>query len=176
EGKANNLYYALTRPMGECYFASPHQSAYHPGAAIHLALSPDLLYWKPSNEPFLRARKSSAANLKVGGGTPPLRSRDGWLMLYHGVENNGEIGCYRTFWAILDGDDPQTILRLEDQEPLLEASPELTAPISHQMYLHDVVFSTGIVAHKDQYIIASGESDLACRITVIEKNFFYGGA
>src|SRR5688572_157770 len=57
-GKINNKYYALTRPLGECYFATSPSSAYHPGAAIHLASSPDLLHWKPSDLPFLRARRS----------------------------------------------------------------------------------------------------------------------
>jgi predicted GH43/DUF377 family glycosyl hydrolase len=174
EGKVNNIYFALTRPQGECYFAASQQSDYHPGAAIHLASSPDLLHWKPSNEPFLRARRASSSNVKIGGGTPPILTPEGWLMLYHGVENKGDIGCYRTFWALLDPHDPLKIVRLADETPLLEASAGLTAPIGHQLYLENVVFTTGIVAHKDHFVIASGESDLACRITIIDKKFFYG--
>ena len=64
EGKINNSYYALTRPMGECYFAPSNNSPYHPGAAIHIASSPDLLHWKPSNSPFLRSRRSFAIKRK----------------------------------------------------------------------------------------------------------------
>src|ERR1017187_67007 len=45
EGKINNAYYALTRPLGECYFASFPLSEWHPGAGIHMASSPDLLHW-----------------------------------------------------------------------------------------------------------------------------------
>ena len=48
-------------------------------------------------------------------------------MLYHGVENKNEVGAYRTFWALLDKDDPLKILYLGDTIPLLEAKPELTA-------------------------------------------------
>ncbi len=47
---------------------------------------------------------------KIGGGTPPILTKDGWLMLYHGVENKGEVGIYRTYWALLDKDDPSKIL------------------------------------------------------------------
>ncbi|HEY5407728.1 MAG TPA: hypothetical protein VIJ92_11595 [Ginsengibacter sp.] len=172
EGNINNKYYALTRPMGECYFASPPSSLYHPGAAIHIATSPDLLHWKPCDSAFFRARRSSTSNVKIGGGTPPILTDDGWLMLYHGVENKTDVGIYKTFWAILDKDDPLKILHLEDTGPLLEANPELTKNISDQVYLNDVVFTTGIATHNEDYIIASGELDLACRITRISKNYF----
>ncbi len=172
EGQINNTYYALTRPMGECYFASSPSSLYHPGAAIHMAMSPNLLYWKPCDSAFLRTRRSSTSNVKIGGGTPPILTDDGWLMLYHGVENKTNVGIYRTFWAILDKDDPLKILHLEDSIPLLEANPELTKNISDQIYLNEVVFTTGIVPDDDDYIIASGELDLACRITRISKNYF----
>jgi predicted GH43/DUF377 family glycosyl hydrolase len=67
EGKINNDFYALTRPLGECYFASSPSSPWHPGAAIHVASSPDLLHWKPADTAFLRARKSSSSNAKIGG-------------------------------------------------------------------------------------------------------------
>jgi len=172
EGKINETYYALTRPLGECYFASSPASLYHPGAAIHLAASPDLLHWKPENKPFLRARRSSPSNMKIGGGTPPVRTSEGWLILYHGVENKGEVGIYRTFWALLDKDEPIKILHLEDTNPLLEANAVLTQNIRHQAYLDNIVFTTGIADHGDEFIIASGELDLACRITSISKKQF----
>jgi len=40
------------------------------------------------------------------------------------------------------------------------------------MYLRDVVFTTGIVEEEDHFIVASGEADLACRITHIPKETF----
>ena len=55
-----------------------------------------------------------------------MLTEDGWLMLYHGVENKSDVGIYRTFWAMLDKDDPLKILHLEDDIPLLEANPDLT--------------------------------------------------
>jgi len=172
EGKIDGSYYALTRPLGECYFASPPSSEWHPGAGIHIASSKDMLHWTPADKAFLRARKSSLSNVKIGGGTPPVLTDDGWLMLYHGVESKGDVGVYRTFWALLEKDNPLNILRLEDNVPVLEANAEMTYIISHQMYIHDVVFTTGIADHGDDFILASGESDLACRITMISKKYF----
>lgn len=172
EGKIANVYHALTRPLGSCYFATPPSSLYHPGASIQMASSPDLLHWRPCDAPFMRAKRSSLSNVKIGGGTPPVLTPDGWLMLYHGVENKGEVGIYRTFWALLDKDDPLKILHLEGDIPLLEANPALTESMSQQMYLNDVVFTTGIAAHHDDFILASGELDMACRITTISKKHF----
>ena len=72
-----------------------------------------------------------------------------------------------------DLDDPSRILRLEDGQPVLEANPELTRSISHQMYLPTpVIFTTGVADDGDHYIVASGEANLACRISHIPKALF----
>lgn len=172
EGKVNGNYYALTRPLGECYFASPPSSLYHPGPSIQMSTSPDLLHWKPCDSHFLRARRSSLSNEKIGGGTPPILTSEGWLILYHGVQNNSGVGIYRTFWALLNKENPQEIVYLSDNIPLLEANQELTKKINDRIYLENVVFTTGIATHGDDFIIASGELDLACRITKIPTNYF----
>ena len=44
--------------------------------------------------------------------------------------------------------------------------------LADKIYLNDVVFTTGIAAHNDDFILASGELDLACRITRISKKYF----
>jgi hypothetical protein len=56
--------------------------------------------------------------------------------------------------------------------PLLEANPILTKEMSSQIYLNDIVFTTGIADAADDFIITSGELDLACRITRISKKYF----
>jgi predicted GH43/DUF377 family glycosyl hydrolase len=108
-----------------------------------------------------------------GGGSQPIRTDRCWFLLYHGVETRKTVGVHRTFWALLDLDDPSRILRLEDVKPVLEANPELTRPIAHQMYLPTpVVFTTGVADAGDHYIVASGEADLACCITHMPKALF----
>jgi predicted GH43/DUF377 family glycosyl hydrolase len=88
--------------------------------------------------------------------------------LWHGVEPKEIVGIYRTYWSLLDRDDPGVVLR-SGEGPLLEADPELLRPIEHQIYLRDVVFTTGIVDQGDRFVVASGEGDLACRITHVLK-------
>ncbi|WP_174292502.1 glycosidase [Sphingomonas bacterium] len=173
EGKVGDAFTALTRPLGECYFAYPEDSPWIGGPSINLATSPDALHWRPLPSPGIRARKGSTSAMKVGGGTPPVLTDAGWLTIYHGVERREKVGIYRSFWALLDRDDPGTVLRIEDQASLLEANPALTAPIAHQLYLPTpVVFSSGLVDAGDRYIVASGEADLACRITHLDKAIF----
>ena len=42
----------------------------------------------------------------------------------------------------------------------------------NNLKLENIVFTTGIADHGDEFIIASGELDLACRITSISKKQF----
>ena len=173
EGKVTDRFMALTRPLGELYFAYPPGSPFAGGPSINLATSPDALHWKPLDHPGLRPRIDSTSSMKLGGGSQPILTDAGWLMLYHGVETRGAVGIYRTFWAVLDAADPTHVVRLEDETALIEADPALTAHIAHQIYLPTpVVFTTGIVDAGDHYIVASGEADLACRITHISKARF----
>jgi predicted GH43/DUF377 family glycosyl hydrolase len=113
----------------------------------------------------------TAHTARMGGGTPPILTDDGWLTLWHGVEPKEIVGIYRTYWSLLDRDDPSKVVRTS-HEALLEPAPELTRPLEDKMYLRDVVFTTGIADHGDHYVVASGEADLACRITHIPKATF----
>jgi predicted GH43/DUF377 family glycosyl hydrolase len=175
EGLIDGRYWAQTRPLGDHFFAYPPHSEWRAGPSINLATSPDSLHWKPHRLPGLRARAGTGATARMGGGAPPILTevggRRGWLTLWHGVEPKEIIGVYRTYWSLLDADDPSNILATED-EPLLEADPELTRPHEDLMYVRDVVFTTGIAEAGDHFIIASGEADLACRITHIPKSVF----
>jgi predicted GH43/DUF377 family glycosyl hydrolase len=173
EGLVGGKFMALTRPLGECYFAYPEDSEWLGGPSINMAQSPDGLHWKPLDTPGIRARKGTTSTQRIGGGSQPVLTPQGWMLIYHGVEKRGAVGIYRSFWALLDKDDPSKILRLEDEVPLIEANPALTDPIAHQLYLPTpVAFTTGIADAGDHYIVAGGEADLACRITHVSKERF----
>src|SRR5690606_17353376 len=106
---------------------------------------------------------------------PPILTeidgKRGWLTLWHAVEPSQLVGVYRTYWSLLDPAEPWKVIATS-HPPLLEANPELTLPLEEQMYLHDVVFTTGIHEQEDHFIVASGEADLACRITHVPKDMF----
>ena len=169
EGLIGGQFWAQTRPLGDLYFAYPPGSPWTSGPSINLATSPDALHWKPLDRPGIRPALHAPASARMGGGAPPILTPDGWLSLWHGVEPRGLTGAYKTFWALLDRDDPSRTLHRSDPHPILSARPDLTAPIDHLMYLRDIVFTTGLADGGDRYIVASGEADLACRITHLPK-------
>ncbi|MET0181107.1 MAG: glycosidase [Novosphingobium sp.] len=175
EGLIGGRYWAQTRPLGDLYFAYPPGSEWRAGPSINLATTPDALHWKPHLEPGIRPQSGTAATARIGGGAPPILTeiggRRGWLTLWHGVEPKQIVGIYRTYWSLLDPDDPATVLRT-DHAPLLEPAPELTRPLEGRMYVRDVVFTTGIADAGDHFVVASGEADLCCRITHVPKSAF----
>ena len=175
EGLIGGEYWAQTRPLGDSWFAYPPGSAWRAGPSINLASSPDALHWRPRMEPGIRPHAGSRATLRIGGGAPPVLTevdgRRGWLTLWHGVEPNESVGTYRTFWSLLDADHPSRVIAT-GQEPLIEPDPDLTWPIDDLVYLRDITFTTGILDAGDHFIVASGEGDLACRVTHVPKSAF----
>lgn len=177
EGLIGGQYWAQTRPLGALFFAYPPGSEWHAGPSINHATSPDALHWKPHIEPAIRPHAGTAATARIGGGTPPILTeiagRRGWLTLWHGVEPKEVVGIYRTYWSLLDPEEPWKAVATS-HTPLLEANADLTRPLEDKMYVRDVVFSTGIADAGDYFVVASGEADLACRITHIPKSAFVG--
>lgn len=175
-GLIDGSYWALTRPIGDHWFAWPPGSEWRSGPSINFARSPDALHWQPVAGAAIRPRSDRLDTVRLGGGAPPVPTDDGWLVLWHGVEPKEIVGIYRTFWSLLDADEPDKVL-WTSPAPLLEPNAELTRPLEERMYVRDVVFTTGIADGDEagasgHYIVASGEADLACRITHVPKSAF----
>ncbi|PIV45009.1 MAG: pesticidal protein Cry7Aa [Candidatus Nealsonbacteria bacterium CG02_land_8_20_14_3_00_37_10] len=93
-------------------------------------------------------------NRKIGGGCPPIKTKDGWLIIYHAVEDTpfGEI--YHASAALLDLKNPLKVLgRLK--EPLF--SPETSWEKSG--VINNVVFPTGAVIKDKRLYIYYGAAD-----------------
>ncbi len=88
--------------------------------------------------------------LKIGGGTPPILTRHGWLIVYHGVSEMADAGSsahqfrYAAGVMVLSKEHPQ-IIRYRSAEPLL--TPVL--PEERIGAIADVVFPTGIDRRDD---------------------------
>lgn len=80
------------------------------GNHIWLSYSPDLHYWGDAHV-LLAARRGSHwdAN-KIGLGPPPMLTKDGWLLCYHGVRETASGSIYRVGLALLDRDNPSKVL------------------------------------------------------------------
>ncbi len=88
--------------------------------------------------------------LKIGGGTPPVLTRHGWLIVYHGVSDLSNPGktthklCYSAGVMVLSKEHPQHIL-YRSTEPVL--TPSL--PQECHGTVANVVFPSGIDRRDD---------------------------
>jgi predicted GH43/DUF377 family glycosyl hydrolase len=88
--------------------------------------------------------------LKIGGGTPPVLTRHGWLIIYHGVSEMAEQSneahqlCYSAGVMVLSKEHPR-VIRYRSTEPVL--TPVL--PQERSGIIANVVFPTGIDRRDD---------------------------
>ena len=116
------------------------------------ALIPDLSFKERISRcvEVLKPRSGAWDDLKVGIAGPPIKIRDGWLMLYHGIGKNGVYGLGA---ALLDSSGLQVRARLD--APIL--TPE-TIYEKHGQH-DDVVFSCGAVVRDDTLYLYYGAAD-----------------
>jgi predicted GH43/DUF377 family glycosyl hydrolase len=109
-----------------------------PQTGITLSYSDDLRHWTDSDV-VLAPRPGLWDNIKVGAGAPPIRTPQGWLNVYHGVD---ERHVYRLGIALHDADDPTVVLKRQE-EPILQ--PELEWECRGDV--DGAIFTCGAVLH-----------------------------
>lgn len=108
-----------------------------------ISSSPDLIHWgnfKLLTEPLY----GTWENDKIGNSTPPIKTNEGWLMLYHGVRGFGISSIYKIGVMLLDLEKPW-IIKGRSKEPIL-------APETNYERIGDVgnvVFSNGWIIEND---------------------------
>jgi predicted GH43/DUF377 family glycosyl hydrolase len=87
----------------------PAQAGIVPGN-IYLSRSTDLKNWA-APELLLAARGSGWWDAgRIGLGPPPLKTPEGWLILYHGIRVTASGSLYRSGLALLDLEDPMKVI------------------------------------------------------------------
>jgi len=103
--------------------------------------------------------------LKIGGGTPPILTRHGWLIVYHGVSEMPQVDkgthalCYSAGVMVLSKEHPQKI-HYRSTDPVLTPS----FPQERDATVANVVFPTGIdrrddIGMPDRFDIYYGMAD-----------------
>lgn len=99
----------------------------------------------------------------IGGGAPPIETDDGWLLIFHAVEELNKARVYHAGAALLDKKDPTKVIGRLDK-PLF--SP--TEPWEKSGHTSSVVFPTGTaVFNKDLYIYY-GAADSSIAVVKVE--------
>ncbi len=97
-------------------------------------------------------RKDKWDNLKIGISAPPIETKEGWLLLYHGVSEPGAV--YKVGAMLLDYVDPLKIIGRTDY-PIFE--PE--TPYEKSGEVPNVVFPCGVVVIDDVLYLYYGGAD-----------------
>jgi len=102
--KINGKYYRMDRPN-----KSRHSGGPTSGSTIWLSESINLLDWKPT-APLIDGRFHYWDEY-IGSGPPPVKTRKGWLHVYHGVAGHfGSSNIYQGGVMLLDLNDPSKVL------------------------------------------------------------------
>lgn len=102
----------------------------------------------------------------IGSGCPPIETEQGWVFIYHGVEENENGHIYSACAALLDLNDPsKEIARL----PYALFSPEYDWELEGDV--NNVVFPTGTALFGDTLFIYYGAADssIACASVSLSK-------
>ncbi len=134
---------------------------------VRIAVANDLRHFKERG-PVFEQRKGMWDNNKVGVGAPPLKTPYGWILFYHGADNNL---TYRLGIALLDLHDPSIIIaRAED--PVLE--PEES--YEKNGFVPNVVFTCGVAEDKNEYFVYYGAADSSVCLATIRKEEIFSWA
>jgi len=87
-------------------------------------------------------------SLKIGAGAQPLKTKYGWLLIYHGVDYNY---VYRLGVILVDLNNPQRVI-YRSPNPILEPEEEYEIGLSGA-WVPNVVFTCGAVADKDKEVL-----------------------
>ena len=141
-GKINGMYARLDRPydMGDT-------------GDIWISFSPDLLHWgghRPLVKPY------TLWNTAKIGPTPPIKTKEGWLEIIHGVQKSCADSRYSIGAVLLDLDDPRKVIG-RSMSPILTPS-EL---YEYMGTVPNVVFPCGAIGdeEKDELRIYYGCAD-----------------
>ena len=129
---------------------------------IWLATSDDLVSWAEHQCVMKALPDSSWENEKIGIGGPPIKTDEGWLLIYHGVSKDHR---YSLGIALLDINDPTKVIARQT-EPILE--PELDWEVNG--YVPNVVFSCGQVVIDNELFVYYGGADTAIGVATIKMN------
>lgn len=125
-------------------WAMLHRPAMAKGSNVWLSFSPDLTHWGDARLVLTARSGGWWDNSKIGLGPPPLLTKHGWLLCYHGVRLTAAGAIYRAGFALLDRDNPAEVLARGDEWLL---GPE--EPYERQGDVGQVVFPCGWLLRDD---------------------------
>jgi beta-1,2-mannobiose phosphorylase / 1,2-beta-oligomannan phosphorylase len=120
-------------------------------------------YFKNLKEYVLIEQQYGFEKRHIGGGCPPIMTDHGWLMIFHGTEEQNEGRIYHGAAALLDKKDPQRVIA---RLPYPLFSP--TEEFEKSGHVTDVVFPTGTAIFGERLYIYYGAADSHIAVGSVE--------
>lgn len=138
--KIKGKYFALHRP------SSPQLG----GNYIWIAESPDLIHWG-NNKCIATTRPGMWDSARIGAGCSPIRTPSGWLVIYHGANENNRC-CLGAL--LLDVSYPSKVIA-RSESPIMEP----TEGYELKGFFGNVIFTNGHVINGDNIRLYYGAGD-----------------
>jgi predicted GH43/DUF377 family glycosyl hydrolase len=94
---------------------------------------------------------------KLGAGAPPIKTKDGWLMIYQGVGDLDPYYRYRVGAMLLDPNDPTKVL-YRCKKPILEPSGDDA----------NIAYPCGAATIKDKLFVYYGSADVRVKVATAD--------
>ena len=124
--------------------------------------------WPVKGVTIVGPRPNTWRSSRVGAGSPPIRTRIGWLFAFHGATTIEEGNVYSMGWCVLDLKHPETVLYVSDTPPLTPEAPYeielgIIPQLDHANFITGVrvVFAQGLVEVGDDLIVYYGAADVS---------------
>ncbi len=108
---------------------------------------------KPHGDAEIRPRPTMWDSRKVGAGAPPLKTRDGWLLIYQAIGNQ-DASRYKIGAMLLDLKDP-TVVLARSKVPIVEP----VEPYENEGHKWGVVYPCGAVEKDGELFVYYGGAD-----------------
>jgi predicted GH43/DUF377 family glycosyl hydrolase len=111
-------------------------------------------YFLRFNESIVIAPKYKHEVSYIGGGCPPIETKEGWLIIYHGVYDTVKGYIYTACAALLDLENPSKLIA---RLPYPLFKPEHSWEVRGEV--NNVCFPTGAIVREGQLYIYYGAAD-----------------
>jgi predicted GH43/DUF377 family glycosyl hydrolase len=129
--------------------------------------------WKIDDVPVMQMRGGPSAFAdKVGPCTPPVRTKHGWLQVFHGVRSTMDGNPYVLGVALHDFDDPRTA-RVSSIPVLFPSAADCRVAETDYVHVPNVVFSCGMVRRDDGAVLVYyGGNDTVMNVAIGHEDVF----
>jgi len=114
----------------------------------------------------IKIRPDKWDSRKIGVGAPPIKTKDGWLIIYYGVDDR-DASKYHIGAMLLDLKDPTKVLYRTDN-PILQPTEEY----ENNGFKPGIAYPCGAVIIKDQLMVYYGASDSVVCVATANLNVF----